>query len=49
MKATVKQSLLETEDPVVRLRQVFPYLLREVDSFQPKGHMGESQTPPPWR
>jgi ATP-dependent Lon protease len=36
MKAAVKQTLLETEDPVVRLRQVFPYLLREVDSLQPR-------------
>ncbi len=41
MKAAVKQTLLETEDPVERLRQVFPHLLNEVEGLQPRLHPAE--------
>jgi ATP-dependent Lon protease len=36
LKAETKQSLLETDDPVLRLKKAFSYLSREVHSLHPR-------------
>ena len=46
LKADVKQSLLEIEDPMVRLKKAFSYLHTDVMSLQPRLRpMGQNPTP----